>query len=148
MPATRSSGSLTWTPMGSLRSPGDPFRVFAPLLDPGRTDVPLPWRSHRCCPRLLSQRRLRARPLLGRRGRPPRAAKAQARAAKTAVAAAVAAVDRAIAAAERCRQAEAQQEDADSTRQLAGPRQRAHAPADTCSGAEGTQTARPKLTRK
>src|SRR5258706_14025334 len=50
MPATRSSGSLTWTPMGSLRSPGDPSRVFAPLLDPGRTDVPLPWRSHRCCP--------------------------------------------------------------------------------------------------
>jgi hypothetical protein len=34
----------------SLRSPGDPSRVFAPLLDPGRTDVPLPWRSHRCCP--------------------------------------------------------------------------------------------------
>jgi len=49
MPATRSSGSLTWTPMGSLRSPGDPSRVFAPLLDPGRTDAPLPWRSHRCC---------------------------------------------------------------------------------------------------
>jgi hypothetical protein len=47
-----------------------------------------------------------------------------------------------------CRQAEAQQEDADSTRQLAGPRQRAHAPADTGSGAEGTQTARPKRTRK
>ena len=45
----RSSGSLTWTPMGSLRSPGDPSRVFAPLLDPGRTDAPLPWRSHRCC---------------------------------------------------------------------------------------------------
>src|SRR5215472_18492450 len=50
MPATRSSGSLTWTPMGSLRSPGDPSRVFAPLLDPGRTDVPLPWRSHRTAP--------------------------------------------------------------------------------------------------
>ena len=43
----------------SLRSPGDPSCAFAPLLDPGRTDVPLPWRSHRCCPRLLSQRRLR-----------------------------------------------------------------------------------------
>ena len=36
---------------GSLRSPGDPSRAFAPLLDPGRTDVPLPWRSHQCCPR-------------------------------------------------------------------------------------------------
>jgi hypothetical protein len=36
--------------MGSLRSPGDPSRVFAPLLDPGRTDVPLPWRSHRASP--------------------------------------------------------------------------------------------------
>jgi hypothetical protein len=42
---------FTWTPMGSLRSPGDPSCVSAPLLDPGRTGVPLPWRSHRCCPR-------------------------------------------------------------------------------------------------
>src|SRR5215470_16754062 len=81
-------------------------------------------------------------------GRPPRAAKAQARAAKAAVAATVAAVDRAIAAAERCREAEAQQEDTESTRQVAGPRQRAHAPADTGSGAEGAQTARPKRTRR
>lgn len=41
------------------------------------------------------------------------------------------------------------EEDAESTRQLlAGPRQRAHAPADTGSGAEGTQTARPKRIRK
>src|SRR6267154_2910750 len=53
------------TPMGSLRSPGDPSRVFAPLLDPSRTDVPLPWRSHRCCPRLLSQRRLRTMRISG-----------------------------------------------------------------------------------
>jgi hypothetical protein len=43
---------FTWTPMGSPRSPGDPSCVFAPLLDPGRTGVPLPWRSHRCCPRV------------------------------------------------------------------------------------------------
>jgi hypothetical protein len=43
---------FTWTPMGSLRSPGDPSCVSAPLLDPGRTGVPLPWRSHRCCPRV------------------------------------------------------------------------------------------------
>jgi len=43
---------FTWTPMGPLRSPGDPSCVSAPLLDPGRTDVPLPWRSHRCCPRV------------------------------------------------------------------------------------------------
>ena len=42
---------LTWTQMGSLRSPGDPSRAFAPLLDPGRTDVPSPCRPHRCCPR-------------------------------------------------------------------------------------------------
>src|SRR6516165_7851948 len=48
------SGSFTWTPIGSLRSPGDPSCAFAPLLDPGRTDVPLPWRSHRCCPRLMN----------------------------------------------------------------------------------------------
>ena len=47
------SGSFTWTPIGSLRSPGDPSCAFAPLLDPGRTDVPLPWRSHRCCPRWM-----------------------------------------------------------------------------------------------
>src|SRR5215831_19651068 len=45
--------------MGSLKYPGDPSCAFAPLLDPGRTDVPLPWRSHRCCPRLMEQRRLR-----------------------------------------------------------------------------------------
>jgi hypothetical protein len=42
---------FTWTPIGSLRYPGDPSCASAPLLDPGRTNVPLPWRSHRCCPR-------------------------------------------------------------------------------------------------
>ena len=56
---------LTWTPIGSLRYPGDPSCAFAPLLDPGRTDVPLPWRSHRCCPRLIKQRRLRAMRISG-----------------------------------------------------------------------------------
>ena len=55
----RSADDFTWTPMGSLKYPGDPSCAFAPLLDPGRTDVPLPWRSHRCCPRLMEQRRLR-----------------------------------------------------------------------------------------
>lgn len=65
MPATRSSGSLTWTPVGYLRSPGDPSCAFAPLLDPGRTDVPLPWRSHRCCPRFVRQRRLRTMRISG-----------------------------------------------------------------------------------
>ena len=64
-PDARSSGCFTWTPVGSLRSPGDPSCAFAPLLDPGRTDVPLPWRSHRCCPRLLSQRRLRTMRISG-----------------------------------------------------------------------------------
>jgi hypothetical protein len=58
-PDARSSGCFAWTPIGSLRSPGDPSCAFAPLLDPGRTDVPLPWRSHRCCPRFERQRRLR-----------------------------------------------------------------------------------------
>jgi hypothetical protein len=52
VPAARSSGYFTWTQAGPLRSPGDPSCTFAPLLDPGRTDVPLPWRSHRCCPRV------------------------------------------------------------------------------------------------
>jgi len=59
------SGSFTWTPIGSLRSPGDPSCAFAPLLDPGRTDVPLPWRSHRCCPRFVRQRRLRTMRISG-----------------------------------------------------------------------------------
>ena len=45
------SGSFTWTPIGSLRSPGDPSRASAPLLDPGRTDVSSPSWPHRCCPR-------------------------------------------------------------------------------------------------
>src|SRR5215467_10468140 len=49
----------------SLRSPGDPSCAFAPLLDPGRTDVTLPWRSHRCCPRLSQQRRLRTMSISG-----------------------------------------------------------------------------------
>jgi hypothetical protein len=40
VPAARSSGYCTWTHVGSLRSPGDPSCAFAPLLDPGRTDVP------------------------------------------------------------------------------------------------------------
>jgi hypothetical protein len=43
--------SFVWTQMGSLRSPDDPSRAFAPLLDPGRTDVSSPCRPHRCCPR-------------------------------------------------------------------------------------------------
>src|SRR6516165_4133036 len=45
----RSADDFTWTPLGSLKYPGDPSCAFAPLLDPGRTDVPLTWRSHRCC---------------------------------------------------------------------------------------------------
>ena len=42
VPAARSSGYLAWTQVGYLRSPGDPSYAFAPLLDPGRTDVPSP----------------------------------------------------------------------------------------------------------
>jgi hypothetical protein len=61
----RSADDFTWTPMGSLKYPGDPSCAFAPLLDPGRTDVPLPWRSHRCCPRLMEQRRLRTMGISG-----------------------------------------------------------------------------------
>jgi len=56
---------FTWTSVGSLRSPGDPSCAFAPLLDPGRADVPLPWRSHRCCPRFVRQRRLRTMRISG-----------------------------------------------------------------------------------
>ena len=59
VPVARSAGRFKWTPVGYLRSPGDPSCAFAPLLDPGRTDVPLPWRSHRYCPRFVRQRRLR-----------------------------------------------------------------------------------------
>jgi hypothetical protein len=65
LPAARSSGCFTWTPVGYLRSPGDPSCAFAPLLDPGRIDVPLPWRSHRCCPRFVRQRRLRTMRISG-----------------------------------------------------------------------------------
>ena len=65
VPAARSSGYFTWTRVGSLRSPGDPSCAFAPLLDPGRTDVPLPWRSHRYCPRFVRQRRLRTMRISG-----------------------------------------------------------------------------------
>jgi len=51
VPAARISGFFVWTRMGSLRSPGDPSRASAALLDPGRTDVSSPSRPHRCCPR-------------------------------------------------------------------------------------------------
>jgi hypothetical protein len=42
VPVARGAGRFTWTPVGYLRSPGDPSCAFAPLPDPGRTDVPLP----------------------------------------------------------------------------------------------------------
>jgi hypothetical protein len=58
-PVARSPGYFTWTPIGSLRSPDDSSCAFAPLLDPSRIDVPLPWRSHQCCPRLEGLRGLR-----------------------------------------------------------------------------------------
>jgi hypothetical protein len=64
-PVARSSGCFTWTLVGSLRSPGDPSCAFAPLLDPGRTVVPSPWRSLRCCPRFSQQRRLRTMRISG-----------------------------------------------------------------------------------
>jgi len=51
VPAPLISGAHSWTRMGSLRSPGDPSRASAPLLDPGRTDVSSPSWPHRCCPR-------------------------------------------------------------------------------------------------
>jgi hypothetical protein len=65
MPVARSAGRFKWTPVGYLRSPGDPSCAFAPLLDPGRTDVPLPWRSHRYRPRFVRQRRLRTMRISG-----------------------------------------------------------------------------------
>src|SRR5215472_7137050 len=47
------SRTVTQPPCGpALLVTQDPSCVSAPLLDPGRTDVPLPWRSHRCCPRV------------------------------------------------------------------------------------------------
>ena len=54
------SGSLVaWTRMGSLRSPGDPSCAFAPLQDPGRTDVPSPLTVTSMLPPLGRRRRLR-----------------------------------------------------------------------------------------
>jgi hypothetical protein len=65
VPAARGSGDFTWTPVGSLRSLGDPSCAFAPLLDPGRTSVPSPWRSHRYCPTLEQERGLRTMGISG-----------------------------------------------------------------------------------
>ena len=49
-----------WTPMGSLRSSGDPSRAFAPLHDPGRTDMTSPISSLiSVLPPLDGRRRLR-----------------------------------------------------------------------------------------
>src|SRR6516165_6217973 len=42
---------ITWTRLGSLRSPGDPSRAFASFLDPGRIGVSSSKRPRRCCPR-------------------------------------------------------------------------------------------------
>jgi hypothetical protein len=52
VPVTRRTGSLHMGANGISQVPGDPSRAFAPPRDPGRTDVVLPWRSHRCCPHL------------------------------------------------------------------------------------------------
>ena len=51
--------SHTWTRMGSLRSSGDPSRAFAPLQDPGRTDVASPLTTTSMLPPLGRRRRLR-----------------------------------------------------------------------------------------
>jgi hypothetical protein len=59
VPAARSSGCCVWTLMGSLRSSGDPSRAFAPLQDPGRTDVASPLTTTSMLPPLGRRRRLR-----------------------------------------------------------------------------------------
>jgi len=59
VPAARISGCLVWTQMGSLRSSGDPSRAFAPLQDPGRTDVASPLATTSMLPPLGRRRRLR-----------------------------------------------------------------------------------------
>ena len=53
VPDAPGSGFLTRIRMGSLRSSGDPSRASAPFQDPGRSDVPSPYRSRRCCPRWM-----------------------------------------------------------------------------------------------
>jgi len=50
---------LVWTRMGSLRSSGDPSRVFAAFQDPGRIDVPSPLSATSMLPPLCGRRRLR-----------------------------------------------------------------------------------------
>src|SRR6266849_10668176 len=45
--------------MGSLRSSGDPSCAFAPLQDPGRTNVPSPLSGTSMLPPLAGRRRLR-----------------------------------------------------------------------------------------
>jgi hypothetical protein len=60
------SRTVTQPPCGpALLVTQDPSCAFAPFPDPGRTDVPLPWRSHRCCPRLTRQRGLRTMHISG-----------------------------------------------------------------------------------
>jgi len=59
VPAARISGCCVWTPMGSLRSSGDPSRAFAPLQDPGRTDVASPLTTTSVLPPLDGRQRLR-----------------------------------------------------------------------------------------
>ena len=59
VPAARISGCFVWTPMGSLRSSGDPSCAFAPLQDPGRTDVASPLTATSMLPPLDGRRRLR-----------------------------------------------------------------------------------------
>src|SRR5262249_28425916 len=47
---------ITWTRLGSLRSPGDPSRAFAAFLDPGRIGVSSSKRPRRCCPAIRTTR--------------------------------------------------------------------------------------------
>jgi hypothetical protein len=47
-----------WTPSGSHRFPGDPFRTFAPLQHPGRIDGSWPWSAPPMLPPPFTQRRL------------------------------------------------------------------------------------------
>jgi len=57
--------SYARTRMGSLRSSGDPSCAFAPLQDPGRTDVASPLTATSMLPPLGRRRRLRRRLISG-----------------------------------------------------------------------------------
>src|SRR5438067_2473288 len=62
---TSPAHDVTWTQLGSLKSPGDPSCASAPFQDPGRTDVSSPVTVTSMLPPLSGRRRLRRHRISG-----------------------------------------------------------------------------------